>query len=95
MPTASGKDFRVDVFDVGAVVARFGTARGAPPTQEEALAEALSPPTDTTGYYAASDRDSPVPGANVWNLRPPNGFIAGFDISFVVFQFGHSCAPLP
>ena len=92
VPTVSGKDFRVDGFDIGAVVNRFGTARGTPPTKAEALAEALTPPTDTTGYHAASDRDSPDPGANVWNVRPPNGFIDGFDISFVVFQFGHSCA---
>ena len=82
----------IDGFDIGDVVLRFDTALGTPPTKEEALAEALAPPTDTTSYHAASDRDSPDPEANVWNLRPPNGIIDGFDISFVVVQFGHNCA---
>ena len=81
----------IDGFDIGAVVARFGTVRGTPTTKEEAFAQALTPPVDATGYHAASDRDGSDPGANVWNLRPPNGFIDGFDIGFVVAQFGHTC----
>ena len=89
------KDHRVDGFDIGVVVARFGAVRGTPPTKGEALAEALTPPVDSTSYHSAFDRDSPDPEANVWNLRPPNGFIDAFDIAFVVFQFGHSCVVLP
>ena len=89
------KDLRVDGFDIGAVTARFATVPETPLTKSEALAEAQTPPTDTTGYHAAFYRDSPDPEANVWNLRPPNGFIDGFDIGFVIFQFGHTCAALP
>ena len=95
VPTVSGRDFRVDAFDIGAVVGRFGTIRGTPPTKEEALVEALTPPGDTTSYHAGSDRDTPDPEANVWNLGPPSGNIDGFDIAFVVAQFGHTCVVLP
>ena len=90
-----GRDRRVNILDIGGVVTRFGTVHVQPFTKEEAFAEALTPPTDTESYHAGSDRDSPDPEANVWNLRPPNGRIDGFDIGFVVVQFGHSCAVLP
>ena len=93
---ATGSKTRnIDGFDIGDVVARFGTVRGTPPTKEEALAEALTPPVNATGYHAASDRDTPDPEANVWNLGPPSGNIDGFDIAFVVVQFGHTCVVLP
>ena len=92
VPTASGRDFRVDGFDIGAVVLRFGAFTEPPPSKEEAFAQALTPPPDMTSYHAAFDRDSPDLGANVWNVRPPNERIDGFDISFVVAQFGHTCA---
>ena len=85
----------IDGFDIGDVVGRFGTVSNPPLTKEEALAEALTPPGDTTSYHASADRDTPDPEANVWNLGPPNGTIDGFDIGFVVFQFGHSCVVLP
>ncbi len=85
----------IDGFDIGDVVGRFGTVSDPPLTKEEALAEALTPPTDTTSYHAASDRDVPDPEANVWNLGPPTGNIDGFDIGGVVVQFGHTCIVLP
>ena len=86
------RDRRVNAFDIGAVVLRFGTVSDPPPTKEEALAEALTPPSDLTSYHAAFDRNSPDPEANPWNVRPPNGSIDGFDIGFVAAQFGHTCA---
>ncbi|MCH8816904.1 MAG: hypothetical protein IIC92_04145, partial [Chloroflexi bacterium] len=50
------RDRAVTVGDIGAVVDRFGTSRESPPTTEEAFAEALTPPTETTGYHASLDR---------------------------------------
>ena len=82
----------VDAFDIGAAVLRFGAFVQPPPTQSEALAQALTLPADTTSYHAAYDRGGPIPGQNLWNLLPPNGSIDGFDIGFVVVQFGHTCA---
>jgi len=82
----------VSVGDIGAVVARFGTFHEPPLTKAEALAEALTPPTDLTSYHAALDRGGADPEANLWNLFPPDGGIAAGDIAAVVAQFGHSCA---
>jgi len=86
------KDQRITLSDVGAVVARFATGRTPPPTKEEALAEALTPPTDTTSYHASADRSGPDPQGNLWNLFPPDGTITVGDIGAVTAQFGHSCA---
>ena len=88
----SPRDRIVDAFDIGAVVLRFGTFADSPPSTEEALAQALTPPPDMTSYHAAFDRGSPIPGQNLWNLQPPNGAIDAFDIAAVVVQFGHTCA---
>ena len=52
------------------------------------------PPEDLTSYHAAFDRDSPIPGNNLWNLRPPNGAITIIDIGAAVIQFGHTCSAL-
>ncbi len=57
-----------------------------------AVAEALTPPPGMTSYHAAFDRGSPIPGQNLWNLRPPDGSINAFDIGAAVVQFGHTCA---
>ena len=89
------RDWVILVGDIGAVVARFGTARGTTPTKAEALAEALTPPTDATSYHASSDRGGVIPGRNAWNLLPPDGVIVVGDIGAVVVQFGHGCAPPP
>ena len=86
------RDGRVNILDIGAVVLRFGSARETPPTKEEALAEALSPPPPAPAYHAASDRGGPIPGQEPWNLLPPDGSINMIDIGAAVVQFGHSCA---
>lgn len=89
MPFA--KDKSIVVEDIGAVVVRFGTTRGAAPTEAEAFAEALVPPLAATGYHASADRGGLV-GPNAWNVGPPDGNIVVGDIGAVVAQFGHSCA---
>jgi hypothetical protein len=88
----AARDRRVNVLDIGAVIVRFGSARETPPTKEEALAEALSPPPPAPAYHAASDRGGPIPGQDLWNLLPPDGSINIIDIGAVVVQFGHTCA---
>ncbi len=85
-------DRSVVTSDISGVVARFGTIRESTPTKQEALAEALTQPTDLTSYHTAFDRSGVVLAANPWNLRPPDGSITTSDISAVVAQFGHSCA---
>jgi hypothetical protein len=86
------RDRAVTAGDIGAIVARFGTFHEPPLTKEDALAEALTPPTNLTGYHPAFDRSGSDPEANVWNLLPPDGSIAGGDIGAVVVQFAHTCA---
>ena len=85
------KNGTVTVGDMGAVVARFGTAQDPALTEEEALAEALTQPMDATGYHASADRSGSA-GPNPWNLLPPNGTITVGDLGAVVAQFGHFCA---
>jgi hypothetical protein len=90
MPPSRNRTVSVD--DIGALVARFGAQRGSPPTKQEALAEALAPPTTSTGYHASADRNGSIPGQDPWDLNPPNGVISIGDIGAVVVQFGHGCA---
>ena len=79
------KDGVVNIIDIGAVVARFGSA-GDP------SGDPLDPPTALGGYHVGADRTSPQPGANVWNAGPPDGSINIIEIGLVVAQFGHICA---
>lgn len=89
------RDKNVSIGDIGAIVTRFGTMRATPPTKPEALAEALTPPTDMTSYHADYDRNGSIPGQDPWDLQPPNGVISIGDIGAAVTQFGHSCAGPP
>ena len=84
------KNGTVTVGDLGAVVARFGTTQGLNLTEEETIAEALTPPAAVTGYHASADRGGSS-GPNPWNLLPPNGTITVGDVGVVVAQFGHFC----
>ncbi len=88
----AARDTIVSISDIGAVVARFGAFREPPPTKQEALAEALTPPAAAPAYHTAFDRGGPIPGQNLWNLLPPDGSINFGDIDAMVAQFGHSCA---
>jgi len=90
--TPLARDRTVTVGDIGAVVARFGASRQPPPTKEEALAEALTPPPPAPAYHAAYDRGGVIPGQELWDLLPPDGSVTVGDIGAVVAQFGHSCA---
>jgi hypothetical protein len=82
-----GRDRRITIGDVVAVVRRFGLS-GSP------LMDPLSEPPPTPPfpqfYHTAFDRT--LVGPNVWNLGPPNGSITILDIALVVGQFGHTCA---
>ena len=86
------RDKVISVGDIGAIIARFATFHEPPLTKEEALAEALTPPTDLTSYHPAFDRGGADPEANPWNLLPPDGVISVGDIGAVVAQFTHSCS---
>jgi subtilisin family serine protease len=79
------RDRAVAGADVAAVVARFG-ATGNP------NGDPLTPPAGQSGYHVIADRNGNYPGANPWDLKPPNGSITGADIGAAVAQFGHSCA---
>ena len=69
--------------------ARFGT--GPELSEEEALIQALIPPTDTSSYHPAFDR-GPIVGANSWERAPPDGSInIVHDMLGVALQFGHTC----
>jgi len=82
----------VNIGDIGAVVARFGTVRPAgAPAKQEALTEALIPPTDMFGYHPIADRSGADPSQNPWNLLPPDGAITLGDAGAVTAQFGHTC----
>jgi len=78
--------------DVLSVARRYGASRpGGAPTKQQALTEALTPPTSDTGYHASFDR-GPFIGPNIWNIGPPDGYIAASpDVLGVARQFGHSC----
>lgn len=44
-------------------------------------------------YGTTWDRGGTIPGANGWNLLPPDGFIRTADISAAVRSYGHDCGP--
>lgn len=81
---ANVRDRAIAISDIFRVVSRFGSSGdpSGPP---------LLPPPPAPAYHTAFDRDAPSPGANAWNLNPPNGAIAISDIFFAVRQFGHTC----
>ncbi len=87
------RDRNISVADIGGVVARYGALREPPPTEGEALAEALTPPPPAPAYHAAFDRGGVIEGQNAWNLLPPDGRVTISDVGAVVRQFGHTCAP--
>jgi hypothetical protein len=77
--------------DIFGVARRFGATRpGGPPTEEEALGEAMQPPASTSGYHETFDR-GPVAGIYLSDSVPPDGAISISDILQVARQFGHSC----
>ena len=79
----------LNMFDILAVAMRFSP--GPALTKQEALAEALSEPSDDTSYHAGYDR-GPIIGANNWDRGPPDGSINIVDdVLGVAGQFGHSC----
>ena len=89
--TGGMRNGTVTVGDLGAVVSRFGTVQDPVLTEEEAIAQALTPPVAATGYHASADRNGSA-GPNPWNLLPPNGTITVGDLGVVAVQFGHTCA---
>jgi hypothetical protein len=86
----AARDGVIAVSDIGAVVARFGSLRQPPPTKQEALAEALTPPPPAPAYHASYDRGGAT-GIAPADLLPPNGVVSVGDIGAVVAQFGDSC----
>ena len=85
---------RVNIFDILLVAARFGPGP-APPAEEQAVADVLTPPTDDNSYHIAYDR-GPVVGPNAWDSGPPDGTIdVVTDILGVATQFGHNCMAQP
>ena len=77
--------------DILGVAGRFGPGPG-PVSKAQALADALTPPVNTTGYHAAFDRGGII-GANNWDRAPADGTINIVDdILGVAAQFGHDCS---
>ena len=88
-PDGWHRDRAVTLSDIFATVLRFG--RGPALGEEEALAAALTPPSDATSYHAAYDR-GPIIGANDWDRAPADGVInIPDDILGIGYQFGHDC----
>jgi len=77
--------------DLLGVASRFGAQRPGAPTKQQALNEALTPPTSATGYHTDFDR-GPLIGPNPWNMGPPDGAISVVvDLLGAARQVGHSC----
>jgi hypothetical protein len=77
--------------DIIAVASRFGLTRPGAPSKQQALTEALTPPTSPTGYHTDYDR-GPLVGPDPWDMGPPDGVITVVvDILGAARQFGHSC----
>jgi hypothetical protein len=93
--TSPQRDKMVNIIDIAAVILRFGTVSDPPLTKEDAFAQALTVPPDLRSYHAAFDRDSPIPGEDLWDLLPPDGAINIIDIAATVIQFGHTCSAPP
>jgi hypothetical protein len=77
------RDHAIAVADILHVVQHFGTS-GYP------AIDLFSPPP-ASGYHTAYDREVPLPGADLWDLRPANGSVTVQDVFLIVLQFGHSC----
>lgn len=88
----NARDRLVTITDIGAVVSRFGATREPPPTESEALAEALTTPPAAPAYHTAFDRGGVIPGESLWDQLPPDGNISIADIGGIVGQFGHDCS---
>ena len=89
-PLAWERNGQVNIFDILLVAARFGPGP-APPSEEQAVAAALTPPTDDSSYHIAYDR-GPLVGPNAWDKGPPDGTInVVTDILGAAAQFGHNC----
>ena len=82
------RDGAVNVFDISALVLRFGTSG-------DASGDPLEPPQALPGYHVSADRSPPAVGANLWHAGPPDGAINMIEIGLVVVQFGHNCPGLP
>lgn len=78
------RDRAVTGGDIVAVVARFGT-------NGDRYGDPNTAPIGANSYHVSADRSGSLPGSNAWNLKPPDGAIAGGDIGAVVIQFGHTC----
>ena len=89
---AVNRDKEVNIVDVGAIILRFGAVSDPPLTEEEALTQAFTAPSDLTSYHAGFDRGGSIPGQKPWNLLPPDGSINILDLGAVIIQFGHTCA---
>lgn len=58
-----------------------------------AVADAFGLTPADAGYSVALDRSPAPPGAEVWEMGPPDGIVDLFnDVFGAAFQFGHSCA---
>ena len=89
-PTLWERNAVLNLFDIFAVALRFGS--GPTLSKQDALAEALSQPSDDTSYHAGYDR-GPLVGPNPWERGPPDGSINIVDdILGVAAQFGHDCS---
>lgn len=88
------RDGAVSGLDFFPVLGRFNATAPsypAPPSAQDALAEALSPAPPPPAYHAGHDRTVPGPNGDPWDTRAPDGAISGIDVFLVLKQFNHSC----
>ena len=88
-PNASNvRDKSISGADFFALLGRFGSA-GSP------AIDPLSAPGPMPAYHTAFDRSAALPGADLWDLGPPDGFVSGNDFFRLLTQFTHTCAAAP
>lgn len=85
------RDKKVNLFDILAVVMRFGARDGNGNAPINRASDPLSAPPPAPAYHPAFDRSLPPPGADPWDLGPPDGRINLLDILGLVNQYGHTC----
>lgn len=100
VPTGSGsnlaRDAAVSGNDIFAVIGRFNATDTGPgdfdrTSDPSSTPNPAVPGVDRANYHPAYDRTSPAPGADPWDLGPPDGAISALEIFAALAQFGHTC----
>jgi hypothetical protein len=85
-PGTGERDRAVNIVDITAVLAKFGTHDNGTP------GDFSDDPLNSSGQRYNPDFDRTSLGPDPWDSGPPDGAINILDVVVVVAQFGHSCA---